>query len=81
MVLGCTHYPYLIPILSDLLPENVKIIDSGEAVARQTKNILEQNQLLNTLNANGKSLFYTNGNPEVISALLGRNQNVEYLNF
>lgn len=46
LVLGCTHYPYLIPQLKEILPETVTIIDSGEAVARQTKNILEQNQLL-----------------------------------
>ena len=33
LVLGCTHYPYLMPLLLDLLPQHVKIIDSGEAVA------------------------------------------------
>lgn len=81
LVLGCTHYPYLIPLLLELLPNHVKIIDSGEAVARQTKNILEQNYLLNTSKTNGKSLFYTNGNSEIMSALLGRNLKVEYLNF
>ena len=81
LVLGCTHYPYLIPLLLEMLPKHVKIIDSGEAVARQTKNILEQNHLLNTSKTNGKSLFYTNGNPEIMSALLGRNLKVEYLNF
>ena len=81
LVLGCTHYPYLIPLLLELLPKHVKIIDSGEAVARQTKNILEQNHLLNTSKTNGKSLFYTNGNPEIMSTLLGRNLKVEYLNF
>ena len=81
LVLGCTHYPYLIPLLLELLPKHVKIIDSGEAVARQTKNILEQNHLLNTSKTNGKSLFYTNGDPEIMSTLLGRNLMVEYLNF
>ena len=29
LVLGCTHYPYLIPYLLELLPKHVKIIDSG----------------------------------------------------
>src|SRR5690554_2179848 len=46
LVLGCTHYPYLIPLLVDLLPNHVKIIDSGEAVARQTKSVLEENSLI-----------------------------------
>jgi len=36
LVLGCTHYPYLIPILTELLPKHVTIIDSGAAVARYT---------------------------------------------
>ncbi|SFS48338.1 glutamate racemase [Lutibacter maritimus] len=49
LVLGCTHYPYLIPQIQKILGEQVKIIDSGEAVAKQTKAILEKNNLLNTL--------------------------------
>ena len=48
LVLGCSHYPYLIPLLKRILPEDVQIIDSGEAVARQTKAILLKNGLLNT---------------------------------
>lgn len=48
LVLGCSHYPYLIPILKELLPKEVTIIDSGEAVARQTKNILVARGLLNS---------------------------------
>ncbi|MBO6632179.1 MAG: glutamate racemase, partial [Psychroserpens sp.] len=35
LVLGCTHYPYLIPSLTKILPKHVKIIDSGQAVAKQ----------------------------------------------
>src|SRR5690606_6967794 len=36
VVLGCTHYPYLTPILRQILPSHVQITNSGEAVARQT---------------------------------------------
>ena len=46
LVLGCTHYHFLTPILEQLLPRNVKIIDSGKAVARQTKSILENLSLI-----------------------------------
>lgn len=46
LVLGCTHYPYLIPQIQQILGEQVKIIDSGEAVAKQTKAVLERNNLL-----------------------------------
>lgn len=47
IVLGCTHYPYLIPQIKAIVGEHVHIIDSGEAVARQTKRILDKNDLLN----------------------------------
>lgn len=67
LVLGCSHYPYLIPILRKLLPEHIQIIDSGEAVAKQTKNILEFNQLLNTTNQNSSHQIFTNGNLEVLN--------------
>lgn len=33
LVLGCTHYPYLIPQITKILPKHITIIDSGEAVA------------------------------------------------
>lgn len=81
LVLGCTHYPYLIPILLDLLPKHVKIIDSGEAVARQTKKILEQNDLLNTQKTNSKNHFFTNGDPKVLDRLIGNGFEVKYLDF
>jgi glutamate racemase len=81
LVLGCTHYPYLIPILLEILPKHIKIIDSGEAVAKQTKAVLEKHQLLNTSYAKSKHQFYTNGNTEVMSELLGNDYEVEYLKF
>lgn len=81
LVLGCTHYPYLTPTLLKLLPKNVKIIDSGEALARQTEVVLEKENLLNKENAYETNLFYTNGNPEIIKALLGVDCKVESLNF
>ncbi|RRQ47418.1 glutamate racemase [Maribacter algicola] len=66
LVLGCTHYPYLIPIIREILPSNVRIIDSGQAVARQTKAILGKQNLNNTLDAKGTHHFYTNGSLEVL---------------
>lgn len=81
LVLGCTHYPYLIPILIELLPNHVKIIDSGEAVARQTKAILEKNNLLNMQTTNAERLFFSNGNPEIMKLLLGSGYKVDYLDF
>ena len=81
LVLGCTHYPYLMPLLEKTLPKHVKIIDSGEAVARQTEAVLKQYQLLNTETVIPKSEFFTNGTTEVMFDLLGHKNAVNYLKF
>lgn len=81
LVLGCTHYPYLMPLLIDLLPNHVKIIDSGEAVARQTKAVLEKKNLYNSEITKPNLQFFTNGKPVVMQSLLGDKFDVEYLNF
>lgn len=81
LVLGCTHYPYLMPLLIDLLPNNVKIIDSGEAVARQTKAVLEKHDLINTAINKSSCQFFTNGSPEVMATLLENKFEVKRLRF
>lgn len=81
LVLGCTHYPYLTPILLEILPKHVKIIDSGEAVARQTKAVLDKHKLINIETTKTKHQFFTNGNTKVMSELLGNGFKVEYLEF
>ena len=81
LVLGCTHYPYLIPQLLKILPKHITIIDSGEAVAKQTKAILIQHELLNETIGKPKLQFYSNGNPKVMLQLLGKDFDVDYLDF
>lgn len=80
LVLGCTHYPYLIPQIKQIIPNHIKIIDSGEAVAKQTKHILEVNNLFNTTNKMFQS-FYINNPKEVMQELVGKAFNVEYMDF
>ena len=70
LVLGCSHYPYLIPQLKKIIPPHVKIIDSGEAVAKQTQNILNQYKLNNNSKAESYNHFYTNSNSKVLKAIL-----------
>lgn len=81
LVLGCSHYPYLIPQIKKIIPPQIKIIDSGEAVAKQTKKILEQNNLLNLTKEKSSQIFYTNSEPEVLKNILGNCENVIYKNF
>lgn len=86
LVLGCSHYPYLIPLLKELLPEDVIVIDSGEAVARQTKSILSSNNLLANEQTVEKPVpeFFSNTNPKVLEQLteaLKYAYKVSYLDF
>ncbi len=70
LVLGCSHYPYLIPQIEKILPPHVKIIDSGEAVARQTKNILEEKVGFRHATTKSTQVFYTNTLPKVLADIL-----------
>ncbi len=84
LVLGCTHYPYLIPVLKELLPKNVKIIDSGEAVARQTKVVLENYDLLNTTTEEATHHFYSNADARMLQGFIAHvaiKKEVGYLDF
>lgn len=75
LVLGCSHYPYLIPQIKKIIPKHIKIIDSGEAVARQTKNVLSEMNLLSEQNKSSQ-IFYTNYNSKVLKSILKNNYQV-----
>lgn len=84
LVLGCSHYPYLMPLLKKIFPREVTIIDSGEAVARQTKKVLMQNEMLREQAVNVKHTLLSNSNPAVLSQLVNATENnyeVSYLEF
>ena len=70
VVLGCSHYPYLIPALKNILPPHVEIIDSGEAVAKQTKTVLQSLNLLREEKTKPKLQFFTNAEPDTLKFLL-----------
>lgn len=85
LVLGCSHYPYLIPLLTKLLPSNVTIIDSGEAVARQTQAVLKKQQLLAIENnETARHLLYSNTSTNTLKTLVGthsEHSQFKYLDF
>lgn len=71
LVLGCTHYPYLIPQIKQIVGKNVEIIDSGEAVAKQTKAVLEKHNLLaNITNSKVKHTLYINSSKIVLENII-----------
>ena len=70
LVLGCSHYPYLIPQIEKILPPHIRIIDSGEAVAKQTYAVLNEKVGLSSASIKSHPVFYTNTNPKVLSDML-----------
>ena len=61
LVLGCTHYPLLMPIIAEVMGPDVTLVDSAEAAATETAALLTDQDLLNTSKpptAPGDEKFY-----------------------
>jgi glutamate racemase len=70
VVLGCTHYPFVIPLIQKIVGENVRVIDPAPAVAKQTVRLLEAGGLRNQTGASSETKFYTSGDPGLLKSLL-----------
>jgi len=70
LVLGCSHYPFLIPQIKTILPAHVIIIDSGDAVAKQTLHVLENGVGINDQKITPQKIFHINTNPSVLQSIL-----------
>lgn len=69
LILGCTHFPLLAPILSDLLGEHVTLIDSGAACASHTAALLSQTNALCDTAQTGTCRFYVSDRPDNFAAV------------
>ena len=67
LVLGCTHYPFLRPIIEQVIGTNVEVIDPAPAVARQTGRVLARRGLEADLR-NDPYVFYTSGDVTAFAA-------------
>ncbi|HDS17035.1 MAG TPA: glutamate racemase [Proteobacteria bacterium] len=61
IVLGCTHYPFLLPVIKKLTGPDISIIDPAVAVARQLYRRLETCNLLSSGEVPGVECFWTSG--------------------
>lgn len=87
VVLGCTHYPFVIPLIQQIVGESVRVIDPAPAVAKQTGRLLEARGMRNKSGSKGQVKFYTSGDPDTFKSLLpmllgesGNIQAVSWLN-
>jgi glutamate racemase len=72
LVLGCTHYPFLIPLIQQLAGCEVAILDPSPAVARQLRHRLESAGLLATGDAIGVEYYFTSGVPEQTASVMAQ---------
>jgi len=47
LILGCTHYPLLTEVIQEVVSLKIKLVDSAQAIATTTANLLAENKLLN----------------------------------
>ena len=72
VVLGCTHYPFVIPLIQEIVGEAVRVIDPAPAVARQTRRVLQQRGALNPSTVTGGVTFFTTAEPETVRRVIER---------
>ncbi|MFZ1041398.1 MAG: glutamate racemase [Anaerolineales bacterium] len=70
VVLACTHYPFVIPLIQEIVGEKVRVIDPAPAVARQTKRLLEVQSLKRETGSRGEVKFFTSGDARLVQSLL-----------
>ncbi len=72
IVLGCTHYPFVMPLIQEIAGESVRVIDPSPAVARQVRRLLEARGARRTATGPARMRFFTSGAPEPFASLLPR---------
>jgi glutamate racemase len=70
LVLGCTHYPFLRPLLADIAGPDVALIDTGAAVARRADQVLGEHDLLRAVGT-GVEHFWSSGDVALAEQVIG----------
>lgn len=72
VVLGCTHYPFVIALIKDIVGDKVRVIDPAPAVARQVGRLLGNRGLEHPAGGRGQMRFFTSGETGAMRGLLPR---------
>jgi glutamate racemase len=70
VVLGCTHYPFVIPLIERIVGESVRVIDPAPAVAKQAKRLLEAGGLKRQPGDIAEVQLYTSGDVDAFKSIL-----------
>jgi len=81
VVLGCTHYPFVIPLIEKIVGDQVRVLDPSSSVALQVKRLLEAGGMRSESDSKASIKLFTSGDPEVLKSqlpiLLGEDGEVE----
>ena len=69
LILGCTHYPLLEPLIRNVMGKDVKVISSGEETAREVSTILSHNDVFAERDEQPQHSFYTTGSRTIFSSI------------
>ena len=72
LILGCTHYPLLKPVLTKIMGKDVVLVDSAQEVAQEVKQLLEVTQKNRIANKNSASVFLVSDEPKHFAQLAKR---------
>jgi glutamate racemase len=70
IVLGCTHYPFVIPLIREIAGEGVNVIDPAPAIARQTGRVLDSLGIIQLADFQAEVRYFTSGSPSDLEKLL-----------
>ena len=72
VVLGCTHYPFVIPLIQEIAGPEVRVIDPAPAVARQVARLLDSAEARRVVSRGETLRLFTSGDAERLRNLLPR---------
>lgn len=78
VVLGCTHYPFVIEAIRDIVGNDVNIIDPTNAIVRRVGNILRENNFNNLSHNIGSVEIFTSGSKENMTPILDSFLNINF---
>jgi glutamate racemase len=69
LVLGCTHYPFYRPILAELLPKHIQIIDGSSGTVNRLNELLLSHSLLEGSGSGNVQFVCSDGNPDYVAKM------------
>jgi len=72
LVLGCTHYPIIRPLIERIVGPDVRVIDPAPFIARQVDRLLDQRDQAAGPDASNGTTVWTSGDPSLFLAMMGR---------